>query len=179
MLVSNPPVATASDERGTFLAAIDAADQMRDANRLDDALELYDAAVALARRFETVAPSDRRARRDLACALGRLGDVHDRAGRLETAIAAHEESLALRRGLALEAPDDLAAQRALSVGLGNLADTREARGHRSRARDLHRERLPLAERLASAVPADPDLARDAEITRARLNELDFALTPST
>ena len=170
-----PPAAAASpDGRGTFLTAIDAGDQMRAANRWDDALELYDGALALARRSYAAAPADPTARRDLALALTHVGDVHDREGRLDSALSLHEESLNLRRALAAEAPGDIAAQRALSTGLERMADTREARGHRSRARDLCRERLPLAERLAALAPSDAGLAQDLVFTRERLKELDEA-----
>jgi tetratricopeptide (TPR) repeat protein len=169
------PAAVASGERGTFLAAVDAGDQMRAANRLDDALELYDGALALARRAHAGAPSDAVAQRDLALALTNVADIYDRDGRLESALALHEESLGLRRAVAGRSPDDVAAQRALSLGLERLADTREARGHRSRARDLYRERLPLAERLAAMAPGDAGLAQDLATTRERLGELDAAL----
>jgi tetratricopeptide (TPR) repeat protein len=171
------PAAVASGERGTFLAAIDAGDQLRAANRLDDAMELYDGALALARRAHGAAPSDATARRDMAHALTSVADLHDRDGRLEPALALHEESLGLRRSLAVEAPEDLAAQRGLSLGLERLADAREARGHRSRARDLLRERLPIAERLAGMAPSDAGLAQDLTSTRERLKELDEALAP--
>jgi tetratricopeptide (TPR) repeat protein len=167
----------AAEARGTFLAAIDAGDQMRAANRLDDALELYDGALSLARRAHAVAGPDPTASRDLTLALTSVADIHDREGRLESALALHEESLGLRRSLAAQAPDDFAAQRALSLGLERLADTREARGHRSRARDLFRERLPLAQQLAAQAPADADLAQDLAATRERLQELDAALQP--
>ena len=171
------PAAAASGERGTFLSAMDAGDQMRAANRIDDALELYDGALALARRAHAAAPSDPAAQRDLAQALTSVGEIHDRQGRLDSALALHEESLNLRRNLAGQSPGDIAAQRALSAGLERLADTREARGHRSRARDLFRERLPIAERLASAAPGDPGLSQDLAATRERLQELDAALAP--
>jgi tetratricopeptide (TPR) repeat protein len=169
-----PAAAGATPERGTFLTAIDAGDQMRSANRWDDALELYDGALALARRAHAAAPADPAARRDLALAITHVAEVHDRDGRLDTALPLHEESLALRRDLAAETPDDIAALRGLSIGLERLADAREARGHRSRARDLYRERLPLAEKLA-AVGADPALAQDLSLTRERLKDLDEAL----
>ena len=171
------PVAAATGERGTFLAAIDAADQMRAANRMDDALELYDGALALARRAHSTAPSDPAATRDLALALTNVADVHDRQGRLDPALSLHEESLGLRRSIAGQSPEDLAAQRSLSAGLERLADTREARGHRSRARDLFRERLPLAERLTALAPGDTGLAQDLTTTRERLRELDGQLEP--
>ena len=172
-----PASMAAAGERGTFLAAIDAADHMRAANRMDDALELYDGALALARRAHAAAPADPTAQRDLALALTSVADIHDREGRLESALDLHEESLGLRRGLAGQSPGDLAAQRALSTGLERLADTREARGHRSRARDLFRERLPLAERLSASAPGDSSLAQDLSTTRDRLTELNAALEP--
>jgi hypothetical protein len=71
------PASVASGERGTFLAAVDAADQMRAANRLDDALELYDGALALARRAHAAAPSDPTAQRDLALSMTNVADIHD------------------------------------------------------------------------------------------------------
>lgn len=76
--------AAAVEARGTFLSAIDAGDQMRAANRLDDALELYDGALALARRAHVASPSDPTSSRDLALVLTSLADIHDREGRLES-----------------------------------------------------------------------------------------------
>jgi hypothetical protein len=172
-----PPPNGAPAERGTFLAAMDAGDQMRAANRLEDALELYDGALTLARRAYGAALGDALARRDLALALTSVADVHDRDGRLDTALSLHEESLRLRRAMAEETPGDLAVQRAYSLGLERLADTREARGHRSRARDLFRERLPLAERLASLAPGDAALTQDLAVTRQRLQEIEAELNP--
>ncbi len=174
---SAAPAQLPSGDRGAFLAAMDEGDQLRAANRLGDALDPYSEALKLARARLVTAPNDVTAKRDLACALTSVADVHDREGRLDSALDLHDESLTLRRALAAQAPDDLAAQRALSLGLEKLADTREARGHRSRARDLFRERLPLAERLVAAAPNDGALSKDLFLTRERLAELDQALAP--
>ena len=169
--------ATAAPAAGPalFREAMDAAAAARDAGRLDDAQELYDGAVALARKALATDPSDRTAQSDLAEALTRLGEVHDRVGRLDPALDLHQESLALRRRLAAEAPGDPATRRGLSEALERLADSREARGHRSRARDLYRERLKLTEAMAAAAPEDPDLGRDVAVTRERLAELEELL----
>lgn len=162
-------------ERGAFLELTDHGHRMRAAGRLDDALEPYGEALAIARRRQGAAPGDTGAKRDLATALTNIADIHDHDGRIDQAISMHEESLVLRRGLAAAEPDDLGAQRGLSLGLERLADARDARGHRSRARDLFRERLVLAERLAALAPSDAALAQDLANTRERLRELDEAL----
>jgi len=163
--------------RGPFLTAMDDGDRLRDADRLDEALDSYSQALAFAQARHAAAPSDGLAACDLARAITSVGDIHDREGRLDSALDLHEQSLVIRRVQAAEAPDDLAVQRRLSLGLERLADTREARGHRSRARDLYRERLPLAQRLAAAAPGDAGLAQDLKTTRERLAELDQALSP--
>lgn len=172
--VESPPLAPAlgpASDRARFLELTDQGHQLRAAGRLDDALEPYGQALAIA-RGRAATEGDGAAQRDLATALTNLADVYDRDGRIETAISLHEESLGLRRVLAAGSPEDLAAQRALSVGLERLADARDARGHRSRARDLFRERLGLAERLAGQAPTDTALAYDVASTRERLQELD-------
>ncbi len=171
----NSPSAPPSADRVAFLELTDQGHQLRAAGQLEDALDPYGDALAIARRRESGSPGDATARRDLAAALTNVADVHDREGRLEQAIPLHEESLALRRGLAAEAPADLGVQRLLSTGLERLADAREFRGHRTRARDLFRERLSLAERLAAEAPGDAALASDLATTRERLAELDEAL----
>ena len=161
--------------RAPFLTAMDEGDRLRDAGRLDEALDSYSQALALAQARHAAAPNDGLAACDLARAITSVGDIHDREGRLDSALDLHEQSLAIRRTQAAETPDDLAVQRRLSLGLERLADTREARGHRSRARDLLRERLPLVQRLANAAPSDGALAQDLKTTRERLAELDKAL----
>ena len=172
-LTHEPP--TPRGDRGRLLDLTDEAHQFRAAGNLDEALDRYSTALAVARKRAAEAPDDLTARRDLASALTNVGDIHDREGRLDSAISLHEESLAVRRRLADAAPGDLAALRGLSNGLERLADAREARGHRSRARDLYRLRLQLAERLSAREPSDPELSAAVAVTRERLAELDRAL----
>ncbi len=170
-----PPPEPPRGDRGRFLDLTDEGQQYRAAGDLDEALERYTAALAIARKNAAANPDDLVAGRDLAAALTHVGEVHDRDGRLDAAIALHEESLAVRRRLADAAPGDLAGLAGLSTGLERLADARDARGHRSRARDLFRLRLQLAQMLAARAPGDPDLASAVATTRERLAELDQAL----
>ena len=170
-----PPPEPPRGDRGRFLDLTDEGQQYRAAGDLDEALERYTAALAIARKKAAADPDDLVAGRDLAAALTHVGEVHDRDGRLDAAIALHEESLAVRRRLADAAPGDLAGLAGLSTGLERLADARDARGHRSRARDLFRLRLQLAQMLAARAPGDPELAGAVATTRERLAELDQAL----
>ena len=167
-----PEPPTPRGDRGRLLDLTDEAHQFRAAGNLDEALDRYSAALAVARKRAAEQPGELTARRDLATALTHVGDVHDREGRLDAAIGIHEESLAVRRHLADASPGDLAALRGLSTGLERLADAREARGHRSRARDLYRLRLQLAERLSARAPSDPELSAAVTVTRQHLAELD-------
>ncbi len=167
-----PPVAG----RAQLLDLLHQAKLARAEGRLDDALELAEAAVTEARSSYR-SQMHGQAATDLAEALAAVAELEEDEGRLEVALPTYDESLALHRAVAQAAPEDPGAALGLIKALERLADCREARGHRSRARDCYAEAMGLAERLTWLEP-DSEVYRKAhQATKARFESLNAELKP--
>lgn len=167
----------ASLRRSVALAEAGTATILGDVGELDAALEHADALLALVRdageRPDHVAGVQ--ARRDLATAYNKTGDVYTLRGHLDRAKACYDEALRIREGLAQSNPDSVLAQTDLAVSLSRVADIVEAKRQ-------HRDALPLRERchrlIADALEAQPEhrlLRRRYWITANKLATAHFLL----
>ncbi len=163
--------------RSVALAEAGTATLLGDLGELDQALEHADALLALVReageRPDHIAGVN--ARRDLATAYGKVGDVLTLGRKLDRAKACYDEALRIREGLADRNPDSVLAQTDLARSLNRVADIIEAKRR-------HPEALPLRERsyriVADALRAQPEhrlLRRQYWINANKLASAHFLL----
>lgn len=171
-----PEAAPAATERAGLQDLVRRARQARTEGRIEDAMELSEAAVSQARDLYAAQPHGEAAT-DLAEALAGLAELEEAEGRLDAALAGYEESLSLHRAVAAAAPEDPQAALGLVAALSRLADGRDARGHRSRARDRYAEAVRVAERLTWLNPGANAYSEALLSARTRLEALEAEMAP--
>lgn len=145
--------------------------------RSPEALELANQVLALARgrarRGEDADPLQRRqAERDVAVALGKVGDVRRGAGRIEAALAAYREGLEVTRESRSTLGNDPEVLRDLSVSLIRVGDTERDAGRVEAALDAYRESLVLTRQLRRMLGDGLQELRDLSVSLERVGDVE-------
>ena len=116
-------------------------------------------------------PANAEARRDVAIAQERLGDLARSAGNPEEAEKHFRRSLELWTAMGEADPNDLAVQRSLGIQMDRLAQIAMARGDFPTARGMLDRGTAIARRIVAANPGSAQAQRDLEIALGRQGDL--------
>lgn len=122
--------------------------------RGEEALALYDTALAKARAIYTADPTRPEGRLALAETLSRMASLEDADNAPIVALRHHEEALGLHRAVAGAAPDKIEYSEGLALALHRTARAYEGRGQQDKAQALYGEAARTVERLAWLHPGE-------------------------
>lgn len=143
--------------------------------RLPESLELANQILALARararQGEDADPlQTRQTERDVAVALGKVGDVQRGAGRIEAALAAYREGLEVTRESRSTLGNEPEVLRDLSVSLIRVGDTERDAGRIEAALEAYRESLALTRQLRTVLGDGLQELRDLSVSLERVGD---------
>jgi serine/threonine protein kinase/tetratricopeptide (TPR) repeat protein len=182
--VSNKYQSQAAIDRGSFMALCDlgnlllnlgssekrADGELNNGSAVMMAASTYDRALSIAQELAALQPDDVQARRDLANACQRQGDVCLRIGKTSDAVGHYERSLAIRRKLAEGNPKFAEPLMELWTTLLHLGDASLQAGQMDPAQRHLDEALAICERLEKLKLPAP-MQREKSMTLERLGDL--------
>jgi len=125
------------------------------------------AALRAARSAADTAENDR----DLAVALGAIGDVQRDQGDLSAALTSYRASLTIFERRAKADPGNAGWQHDLSVPQSKIGDVQRHQADLSAALTSYRASLAIAERLAKADPGNAEWQRDLIVSYVKLSDM--------
>jgi tetratricopeptide (TPR) repeat protein len=132
--------------------------------KLRQALDVYQQALAIAKRLADQDKSNTDWQRDLSVSYEKIGGVLVAQGKLRDALEDNQQSLNIRRVLAEQDKSNTGWQRDLSISYNKLGDVLEARGKLPEALDLYQQALAIAKRLADQDKSNTGWQRDLSIS---------------
>jgi tetratricopeptide (TPR) repeat protein len=126
---------------------------------LDDALESYQASLAIDQRLAAADRDDARWQYGLLVAHEKIGDVFRVQGELEHALASYRSGQAIAEALLAAEPGNLAWRRAFSVSQIKIGDVLAFAGKSEEALASYRVSNTLAERVIIERASDPSIAQ--------------------
>jgi tetratricopeptide (TPR) repeat protein len=131
-------------------------------------------AVAAARQQVLAKPASDNLQRELAVALGDLGDGALACQQLADALAAYRESLEIFRQLRRTLGDSPQVLRDLSVSLNKVGDAENAAGRGADALAAHRESLEIRRELRQMLGDSPQVLRDLSVSLNNVGDAESA-----
>ncbi len=133
------------------------ANHFNDANRLAEALQGHQQALAIREMLVRLSPDDPDAQRDLGGTLNNIGVLLDRKGRTEEALAMFRRATEHGEAAFAQAPQVLLNGRYLTIQQGNVARIERQLGHVNEALAAYRRVVDVCRKLARDNPAIPNL----------------------
>jgi tetratricopeptide (TPR) repeat protein len=175
-VTTEPPGTTPRSEttnRHLDLAArhVKAGDAAVQQGLVDDALESYQASLAVDQRLATADRNDPRWQHGLLIAHEKIGDVFRVQGELEQALASYRAGQAVAETLLAAEPGSLAWKRAFSVSQIKIGDVLALTGKPFEAMASYRVSNGIAERVTSADPGNATWQNHLAITHDRIGSV--------
>ena len=148
-----------------------AGDIMRTLGRSQDALDLYQASLAMSRTLSKQHPDDAEWRRNIYVSLIRIGNVLQAGGDHAGALATHREGLDIIRVLSAGDAGNAQRRREVSVSLERVGDVLKDKGDLAGALASYREGLEIVRALARDGPADAEHRRDVSVRLAKIGDV--------
>jgi tetratricopeptide (TPR) repeat protein len=138
---------------------------------LDDALESYQASLAIDRRLADADRSDTRWQYGLLIAQEKIGDVLRVQGELDQALASYRAGQAIAEALLKIEPGNLVWKRAFSVSQIKIGDVLALAGKPEEAMATYRVSNTLAERVTAADPGNAQWQNHLAISHDRIGSV--------
>ncbi len=126
-------------------------------------------------RIYALDPDTRKARREKASALSRLGNSWLLLGKTDQALKAYQQSNEILGKLAKADPENTSAQRDLSVSHNRLGNVRLKLGDTAGALEAYQQDLEISRELAAKDPENTSAQRDLSVSHYKMGELHKAL----
>ncbi len=136
--------------------------------RLAEALQCYQAQLAIVERLAQADPDNMQWQRDLSVSYEKIGDVLVQQGKLAEALQSFRDSLAIAERLAQADPDNMQWQRDLSVSHEKIGDVLADQGKPDEALQPYRDSLAIRERLTQTDPANTLWQRDLSVSHNKI-----------
>ena len=135
----------------------------------DEALHVYEEALAERKRLAEAAPNDPELRRDLSVTYERVGSALKSLGRIPEALAAFEADLAITRALKDEEPDSPILLRDLSISCNKVGNVQLERDPAAALRS-YGESLEIRKKLVADHPDNRSFQRDLSVAHENVGE---------
>jgi tetratricopeptide (TPR) repeat protein len=146
------------DLAARYIKAGDVAIALTEKGALDDALESYQASLAIDQRLAAADRNDARWQYGLLVAHEKIGDVFRVQGELEQALASYRSGQAIAEALLAAEPGNLAWRKAFSVSQIKVGDVLAFAGKSEEALASYRLSNSIAERVTTERATDPGIA---------------------
>ncbi|MDA1018295.1 MAG: tetratricopeptide repeat protein, partial [Planctomycetota bacterium] len=149
-----------------------AAESAERCGAFDDALQLRETAVEVARRLHTRTEDSKTLIRELQQSLRWLGDLHLERGDRESALAEYREQLEISERIVEHFGETPQSLRDLSVSLDNVGDVEVAEGRREAALEAFRRGLEISERIVEHFGETPQSLSDVVVSRFKMSRVE-------
>jgi tetratricopeptide (TPR) repeat protein len=139
--------------------------------RLAEALQSYQAQLAIADRLAQADPHSTIGHRDLSVSHNKIGAVLVQQGKLADALQAFRDGLALAERLVQADPDNAEWRRDLAVSNERVGDVLAEQGKLNEALQTFQAQLSIVDRLAQANPDNMERQRDLSLAYNKLGNV--------
>jgi tetratricopeptide (TPR) repeat protein len=151
-----------------------AAESAERCGAFDDALQLRETAVELARRLLTRTEDSKTLVRELQQSLNWLGNFHFQRGDRESALAEYREQLEISERIVTHFGETPESLRDLSVSLEKVGNVEVAEGRREAALESFRRGLEIRERIVAHFGETPQSLRDLSVSLNKVGDVEVA-----
>ncbi len=138
------------------------------------ALDRYQQARSLFKRWAKQKPDDPQRQRNLSVSHNKIGDMHKANGDGAKALAAYQDGLSIREKLTELDPGNSEWQRDLSVSFDRVGDMHVANGDGAKALAAYQDGLSIREKLTELDPGNSEWQRDLSVSFDRVGDMHVA-----
>ena len=135
------------------------------------ALDRYQQARSLFKRWAKQKPDDPQRQRNLSVSHNKIGDMHKANGDGAKALAAYQDGLSIREKLTELDPGNSEWQRDLSVSFDRVGDMHVANGDGPKALAAYQDGLSIREKLTELDPGNSEWQRNLSVSHNKVGDM--------